>query len=162
MPEGMVGYDEDLYLWSQQQAAALREAARRGVNLPVDWENVAEEIESLGRSDRRRVVGHIQVVIEHLLKLEYSTRPDPRRGWRATVKRERGVLDQILADSPSLRARTAEFVAEATPKAAGFAAGSLNAHGEIEAAEAVERVGGAPYTVEQILGDWLPEETEYP
>ena len=46
-------YDEDFLLWTKEQAKLLREAAERGVNLPLDWENLAEEVESLGRSDRR-------------------------------------------------------------------------------------------------------------
>jgi hypothetical protein len=158
MPEGMVGYEEDLFLWSQQQAAALREAARRGANLPIDWENVAEEIESLGRSDRRDAVSRICTIVEHLLKLEFGARAEPRRGWIVTVTRERAVLERILADSPSLRARAAELLAEVAPKAAEIAARSLEAYGEPDAAAAVRRVG-ARYGVDEVLGDWFPPET---
>ena len=45
-------YEEDTVAWSEQQAAALRAAARGGSNQPLDWENLAEEIESLGKSLR--------------------------------------------------------------------------------------------------------------
>jgi Domain of unknown function DUF29 len=161
MPEGMVGYDEDLYLWSQQQAAALREAARRGVNLPVDWENVAEEIESLGRSDRNDVLSRMRVIVEHLLKLEFGDRPEPRRGWKVTVVRERAVLERVLAESPSLRARSGEFLGEIAPEAVKVAERSLYAYGELDAAAAVKRMG-ARYTLDQVLGDWFPEEPGEP
>ncbi len=65
-------YDQDLVLWSEEQARALRAAADAGWNAPIDWENVAEEIESLGRSERHALASHIALVIEHLLKLQLS------------------------------------------------------------------------------------------
>jgi len=45
-------YDEDFVAWSKQQAEALRAAARGGSNQQLDWENLAEEIGSLGKSQR--------------------------------------------------------------------------------------------------------------
>ena len=47
-------YEEDFVAWTEQQAEALRSAARGSTNQPLDWENLAEEIESLGRSDTTR------------------------------------------------------------------------------------------------------------
>ena len=44
------GYDTDLALWAESQARALRAASRASTNLPIDWENVAEEIVSSGQS----------------------------------------------------------------------------------------------------------------
>jgi hypothetical protein len=155
MPEGMVGYDEDLYLWSQQQAAALREAARRGVNLPVDWENVAEEIESLGRSDRRGITSRLETIMVHLLKLEHSLAPDPRNGWIRTVERTREDAESLLRESPSLRAQLPEMLAEAAKRAMRYAAVALEDAGEHDAARQIKRTG-IRYTVEDVLGDWLP------
>src|SRR5690349_11030302 len=67
-------YRTDLALWAAQQADALRSAARERHNLPVDWENVAEEIESLGASERRALASHVRTVVEHLMcKNRYST-----------------------------------------------------------------------------------------
>ena len=82
-------YDQDLVLWSEEQGRALREAAGAGWNAPIDWENVAEEIESLGKSERRALASHIEVVIEHLLKLQASPAAEPARGWRDTIRRTR-------------------------------------------------------------------------
>ena len=61
-------YDQDFVLWTEKQAAALR--AAKGSNLPLDWENLAEEIASLGKSDRRELRSQIRRVLRHLLKLE--------------------------------------------------------------------------------------------
>ena len=69
-------YDQDFVRWTEEQAAALRRAksllpaATRGSNLLLDWENLAEEIESLGKSDRRELRSQITRVLRHLLKLE--------------------------------------------------------------------------------------------
>jgi hypothetical protein len=73
-------YRTDLALWSAQQAHALRSAARERHNLPVDWENVAKEIESLGASERRALASQVRTVIEHLMRLEASPATDPRNG----------------------------------------------------------------------------------
>jgi Domain of unknown function DUF29 len=62
-------YEADFVRWTEQQSSAIRDAARSGANLPLDWENLAEEIESLGRSQRRELRSRISVIIEHLLKL---------------------------------------------------------------------------------------------
>ena len=66
MPATKTLYDEDFVRWSEEQSRALREAARSGVNLPLDWENLAEEVESLGRSQRRELRSRIAVILEHL------------------------------------------------------------------------------------------------
>ena len=69
----MSEYGTDLVLWSREQADLLRRmAAGERVNDQVDWENVAEEIESLGNSDRRDVRSRIHTVLRHLIKLQVS------------------------------------------------------------------------------------------
>ena len=57
-------YEIDFHLWTERQARALRE----GRASEIDWLNVAEEIESLGRSDRRALVAHLEILLAHLLK----------------------------------------------------------------------------------------------
>ena len=96
-------YDEDFVRWTEAQAAALREAAGLATNSPLDWENLAEEIDSLGRSLRHELRSRLMVIVEHLLKLEHSPAVDPRRGWMETIDRERVVIEDLLQESPSLR-----------------------------------------------------------
>ena len=62
-------YDEDLVIWTEEQARALRSAAATGWNAPIDWEHVAEEIESLGISERRSLASRVRTVVEHLMKV---------------------------------------------------------------------------------------------
>src|SRR6202040_3635280 len=83
MPKTDKLYDRDFFLWTQEQAAALR--AVKNSNLPLDWANLAEEIESLGKSDRRQLRSQIRRILRHLLKLEASPSVEPRAGWRSTV-----------------------------------------------------------------------------
>ena len=78
-------YDEDFLRWTEEQAAGLRRA--KVSNLPLDWENLAEEIESLGKSQRRELGAQIRRILHHLLKLEVSPAEEPRAGWRASVRR---------------------------------------------------------------------------
>jgi NADH:ubiquinone oxidoreductase subunit D len=110
-------YDQDFFLWTQEQSKLLREAAERRVNFPLDWENLAEEIESLGKSQRSELRSRIRTIIEHLLKLEHSAR-EPRNGWIETVERTRGDTDLLLGDNPSLRRELPDLVGAMFEKSA--------------------------------------------
>ena len=83
-------YDVDFYRWTREQAALLRRIPDERLNLPVDRNHVAEEIEDTGRSDLRAADSRIGVILEHLLKLEHSpTREPPRRMDRHGCSRSR-------------------------------------------------------------------------
>ncbi|WP_376958587.1 DUF29 domain-containing protein [Azospirillum sp. A26] len=103
--DSRIGYDTDFLAWTEEQARLLREASRERINTPIDWENVAEEIESMGRSELRAVESALVRVIEHLLKLEYSPAVDPRGTWRRSVREHRDQANDTLGDSPSLRSK---------------------------------------------------------
>ena len=98
-------YHEDFVTWTERQAAALRAAAREGSNLPIDWNNLAEEVEDMGRAIRNRVTslaGQIQV---HLLKIACAAADEPRSHWMREVDEFREQLTDELADNPALRGR---------------------------------------------------------
>lgn len=148
-------YEEDFVRWTEQQSSVLREAARSGVNLPLDWENLAEEIESLGRSERRELRSRISIIIEHLLKLENSPARDPRRAWMDTVARERLDIELLIEESPSLRGEAARIVADETKRAVRNASRALIRRGE-GSPETIAKLSAAIYTEEQVLGEWYP------
>jgi Domain of unknown function DUF29 len=129
-------YERDFFLWTQEQAEALRRAAREGSNLPLDWENLAEEIESLGKSDRRGIESRISQIIIHLWKLACSPAKEPRAKWRREIDTQRREVELILEDSPSLRARVREFIAKEFGDAERQVKLSLVDYGEFERAEA--------------------------
>ena len=147
-------YDRDFFLWTQEQATALR--AVKDSNLPLDWDNLAEEIESLGKSDRRELRSQIRRIMRHLLKLEISPALDLRGGWCSTIADSRSEIEDVLQDSPSLRREVDRMIVEELNTAAKFAAADLRQHGE--PAEAVcARLEKGGFTAEQVLGDWFPE-----
>jgi Domain of unknown function DUF29 len=74
-----------------------------GVNLPIDWQNVAEEIEALGKSQARELASRIAVILEHLIKMQGLPAAEPRFGWRESIQRQRNEIERLLVDSPSLR-----------------------------------------------------------
>jgi hypothetical protein len=91
-------YDNDFYAWTQEQAGKLRARAHND----VDWENVAEEIETLGRSDKREIRSRLEVLVRHLLKWEFQ--PEKRKsGWHSTIVEQRSQLQYLIDESPSLR-----------------------------------------------------------
>lgn len=147
-------YDQDFVLWTEEQGAALRRA--KDSNLPLDWENLAEEIESLGRSDRRGLRSQVRRLLRHLLKLEASPSAEPRAGWRVTILEARSEVADILRDSPSLRREVDALIDEEASSAAGLACGDLAQYGESPATiEARVEQGG--FTAEQVLGNWFPD-----
>src|SRR5882724_4225639 len=113
-------YEQDFFLWTKEQAAALRLA--KNSNLPLDWENLAEEIESLGKSDRRELRSQITRVLRHLLKLEVSPAAEPRAGWRATIDEARSEIEGLLEDSPGLRREADGLIKKQIHAAARLAA----------------------------------------
>ena len=147
-------YEHDYHAWSQQQAAALRAAARAGSNLALDFENLAEEIEDLGKRIRSELRHRLETIIEHLLKLQFSPARDPRAGWASTVRRSRREVAKLIAENPSLRPALGPLLAEAA-EIASLTADDLADRGEAEAAAAIRAHGGA-YAEDQILGDWFP------
>jgi hypothetical protein len=147
-------YDRDFVLWAEEQAAALRRS--KGSNLPLDWENLAEEIESLGKSQRKELRSQIRRILLHFCKLTASPAIEPRAGWRMTIRDARTEIEDVLRDSPSLRREIDALVSEQASVAAELAAADLEQHGE--PTDAIrERLGKSMFTTEQVLGDWFPE-----
>ncbi|MBV8885391.1 MAG: DUF29 domain-containing protein, partial [Chroococcidiopsidaceae cyanobacterium CP_BM_RX_35] len=91
-------YDTDFVLWTEKTADLLRS----GAFSDVDWVNVIEEIESLGRSDKRALKSQTTRVIMHLLKWQYQ--PERRsNSWRGSIVEGRVQIRDLLFDSPSLK-----------------------------------------------------------
>ncbi len=141
-------YEQDYYAWARRQARALRAARPNS----VDWKNLAEEIEDLGRAEREAVRSQLIRVIEHLLKLQYSAAAPPRLGWRVSVNDARRILADKL--TRTLRRDVAERLPDLWAHARETAALRLVEHGGRSAAEALPEA--CPYALDQLLGPWLP------
>jgi Domain of unknown function DUF29 len=98
MPGKSQLYDSDFFAWSQEQAQLLREG-RLGA---ADILNIAEEIDSMGRTEKRELVSRLTVLLLHLLKWRYQ--PDKRgASWEATIRVQRNRIEDHLDDNPSLK-----------------------------------------------------------
>jgi hypothetical protein len=149
----MSDYDTDLLLWSERQAALLRRAAAgERVNDQVDWENVAEEIESLGKRDRRELTNRIRTILTHLIKLQTSPATDSRPGWHETIIEQRAEIRTLLEDSPSLRSVVSAIIGKEMPAARAAALASLEGHNE----QPLVDPAGLEFTADQVLGPWMP------
>jgi hypothetical protein len=90
-------YEKDFFAWTQAQADALR---RRSAN-ELDWDNLVEEIDSMGRQQRSELHSHFVILIQHLLKWRHQ--PARRsRSWRLRVEEQRREIEALIGDNPSL------------------------------------------------------------
>ena len=105
-------YARDVYTWSQEQARAIRE----GRWADIDRENVAEEIESVGRTEFNTLVSALRVLMLHMLKWDHQ--PERRsRSWLLSIEAQREELDDVLSDNPGLRTRCDEALQRAYRRA---------------------------------------------
>jgi Domain of unknown function DUF29 len=105
-------YEHDFYAWANEQAALLR----AGRLAEADLENIAEEIESMGRSEKRELNSRLEVLLTHLLKWRYQSHLRGK-SWRNTIERQREAIVEHLADNPSLKDRLPAEFASAYRKA---------------------------------------------
>ena len=93
-------YDRDFNLWIEQMTTALR---TRDVEA-MDWQNLLEEIEDMGKSEKRSLECYLERLVEHILKLKYwdAERERCRNGWMREVTNFRNRIKRILKKNPSL------------------------------------------------------------
>jgi hypothetical protein len=138
-------YEDDLYAWTQEQAALLR--ARRTTGL--DWDHLAEEILSMAGRDRRELESRLGVILIHLLK--WQMQPGLRgASWRKSLRIQRREIRKLLRQSPSLRREVPDLLGEAYPDAIKDAVDETGL--DPERFPAV-----CPYAPDQVLAeDYLP------
>jgi Domain of unknown function DUF29 len=139
-------YDTDYVAWLQEQVAHLR----AGRPSALDVENVAEELESLMKKERRKLGNRLEVLILQLLKWDHQ--PDQRANrWRSTVAEQRRRIRRLLLDSPGLEHEVESICRAVYPDAVQGAA--------IETRLSESAFPQTlPYTVEQIFERDLPAE----
>ncbi|GAB4242009.1 MAG: DUF29 domain-containing protein [Stanieria sp.] len=105
-----VQYEEDYYLWTQTMVERLKNKDY----LNIDWDNLIEEIEDMGKSQKRAVESLLLRLTEHLLKLKYwkIERERNKKHWQSEVVNFRVLLRKRLKESPSLKNNLAEMYEE--------------------------------------------------
>ncbi len=102
------GYESDFYKWVNDQAKHLkkREFSK------LDMDHLIEEIESLGRSEKRTLTSYLEVLLMHMLKIKYQ--PNLKsKSWDVSIKESRHKAHKTLAENPSLKPKLKEIVADA-------------------------------------------------
>jgi Domain of unknown function DUF29 len=144
-------YDEDFTLWTERQAALLRQrAAGEIANDGLDRLNLAEEIESVGANEKREARSRLAVIFQHLLTWHYQ--PDLRsKSWENTLYVQRRDLLAVFEDSPSLR----PFAASERILFAAFANGRRAAERETGLLNITDV---CPWPFEQVISEeFLPD-----
>jgi hypothetical protein len=145
-------YDDDFLRWTERQAALLRRRASGELanEEELDWLNLAEEIESVGASQKREVRSRLALIIQHLLKWRYQ--PELRsRSWETTLYVQRRDLLAVFEDSPSLRT----FAESERILFSAFANGRQAAERETGVLNIADV---CPWTFEQVISsDFLPD-----
>lgn len=101
-------YDQDFYLWSLDTVERLKNQDFDH----LDLENLIDEIESLGRSEKREILNRAEILLQHLLKRCYLPQPENYRSWKLTIREQRRQMQRNLKDSPSLNRLLLESLPE--------------------------------------------------
>lgn len=111
-------YETDFYAWIQEQINLLH---KRNLN-SLDIENLIEELDSLGKQQKKELVSLLVILVGHLLKWEYQ--PSKRtRSWIKTIFEHRKRIKDLIEESPSLQPFSKEVIEKAYPRALNLAVG---------------------------------------
>ena len=134
-------YEKDFYAWAAENARLMREGRLN----EIDTEHIAEELESMTRSEKRELINRLAVLIAHLLKWQFQ--PDRRsNSWKNSIDLQREDVSALLEDSPSLRYEMEDKLKRAYHKAKLLAAADTSMSRGAFADE-------CPYDLDQIMSD---------
>jgi hypothetical protein len=139
-------YEQDYYLWLQDTVKLLQEKKLS----EIDVIHLIEEIEDMGRSEKRAVESNLVVVLLHLLKYQYQ--PQKRsNSWKVSIREHRRRLRKLLQDSPSLQPYFKEVFHECYQDAREQASDETGLSLEMFSIE-------SPFTPEETMNcDYLPD-----
>ena len=138
-------YQEDLYAWTQEQAQLLRSRQLA----KIDIANLIDEIESMGKSEKRALKSRLSILLMHLLNWQFQ--PNFRgTSWQLTLRTQRRAIKDLLADNPSLKHWLIETMHDAYEQAQDDASLETGLNSSIFPNQ-------CPWSIEQILDqDYLP------
>lgn len=134
-------YDSDFHQWSLDQASLIKN--RNFLRLDID--NLIEEIEGLGASDKRALKSYLAILLSHLLKIQYQPEKHTR-SWDLSIKSSKNETKEILRYNPSLKRLLPDFLKDAYMKAKLEAAYQTGLDEKIFPEE-------CPWKIEEVLGE---------
>jgi hypothetical protein len=139
-------HESDFYTWALESADAIRQGRFDG----VDWDAVADELEDMGRSERRALENRFEVMLAHLIKWRFQ-HEHRSTSWTGTIKEQRRKAARLLRQNPGLKSLFPELISDAYESARALA----------ERDTGIDEANfppSCPWTVEQILDeDYWPE-----
>jgi hypothetical protein len=143
--------EQDFSIWAQQTAQLLRD---RRFN-EIDVETLAQEVEDLGKSERRAIGSYLTVLLTHLLKWkyqptgrQYTAEGEPKGSWAGSIAYSRLELQKLLKENPSLQGYPAMILAQSYADAVKVA---------IKETGMKDFPDKCPFNIEQTLDEnWLP------
>lgn len=105
---GYSNYETDFYGWTQEQAALLK----MGRLSELDMVNIVEELEAMGRREKRELQSRLIVLLVHLLKYQYQSERRSR-SWENTIKTQRLDFEDVLSENPSVKSKMADIFTRA-------------------------------------------------
>ena len=142
-------YETDFYAWTLEQSKLLKE----GNFEYLDITHLVEEIESLGRQERRELESRLGVLIGHLLKWNYQPE-NPSKSWRATIREQRRSAQKLLLQNPSLQPYLTQIIADAYESGKDLVIGET----PLDYSDLPEN---CPYTLEQLFDPNFPFNSEH-
>jgi hypothetical protein len=134
-------HDQDFYAWTHEQVRLLR----AGNVAQADVAHIAEELESMGKAEKRELLSRLVVLLAHLLKWQYQ--PERRgKSWRNTITTQRLDVADHLTDNPSLRALLGQTIHDAYRRARLVAANETDLENDVFPV-------ACPWPVEQFMDD---------
>lgn len=105
---GHINYETDFYGWTQEQATLLK----MGRLSELDMVNIVEELEAMGRREKRELQSRLIVLLVHLLKYQYQSERRSR-SWENTIKTQRLDFEDVLSENPSVKSKMADIFTRA-------------------------------------------------
>ena len=99
MSEHAMLYEQDFYAWTQEQAKLIRE----GTFAKLDIRHLIEEVEDMGKHEKRELSSRLEVLLLHLLKWHFQPNYENKNSWKYTIKEQRRKIRYHLEDNPSLK-----------------------------------------------------------
>ena len=135
-----MSYETDFYAWTQETARAIREGRWAEIDVP----HLAEEVEDMGKSEKRALTSRLELILIHLLKLRFQAEKHTA-SWDLTIKAQRQRVQKLFRENPSLRARLDDLIEDAYSDAR-LAAAEETGLGEAMFPEV------CPFSAEEVLG----------
>jgi len=109
-------YEQDFYSWIQQHIVLLKEARFN----ELDINHLVEELEDMGKNNKRELESRFIILIAHLLKWQYQVEMRSN-SWRCSIIEQRVSINYLLKKVPSLKNAISESIVEAYPDAVEIA-----------------------------------------